>query len=66
MTDLELRKLLRGIYGKGKFQLTKWGQINVYGKIPNTDKTGWYMRCFNDRVGRQLMIQAALENGVTL
>lgn len=64
MTKTELRNLLRAVYGKGKFRLTRRGEIHVYGRLPNSTSTGWYLRCFDDREGRQTMIQAALDEGI--
>ena len=39
----KLRELLRRDHGTGKYRLTKDGDVHVYGKMPNTNQTGWYL-----------------------
>ena len=39
----KLRELLRRDYGAGKYRLTKGGDVHVYGKMPNSIVTGWYL-----------------------
>jgi len=39
----KLRELLRRDYGAGKYRLTKDGDVHVYGTMPNTNQTGWYL-----------------------
>ena len=41
MTELELRKILRELYGARRYRITSTGEIHVYGQIPNTDVVGW-------------------------
>lgn len=39
----QLRELLRRDHGAGKYRLTQAGDVHVYGKMPNSIETGWYL-----------------------
>ena len=36
------RAALRNAFGAGKYRITRDGEIHVYGRMPNSTKTGWY------------------------
>ncbi len=38
----KLRFALRTKFGSRKYRITKRGDVNVYGVIPNTNTVGWY------------------------
>ena len=40
---MKLRELLRRDYGAGQYRLTKDCDVHVYGKMPNSIVTGWYL-----------------------
>ena len=37
------RAALRNAFGAGKYRITRDGEIHVYGRMPNSTKTGWYL-----------------------
>ena len=37
------RAALRNAFGAGKYRITRGGEIHVYGRMPNSIKTGWYL-----------------------
>jgi len=39
----KLRELLRWDYGARCYRLTRYGDVHVYGKMPNSIVTGWYL-----------------------
>lgn len=41
MTESEVRKILRDVYGARQYRITSTGEIHVYGRMPNTDVVGW-------------------------
>lgn len=34
---------LRSAYGPRRYRITKGGEIHVYGRMPNTNITGWWV-----------------------
>lgn len=43
MTEKRMRAILIAEYGNRKYRIQKDGYIYVYGKMPNTNKDGWYL-----------------------
>ena len=43
MTTTAIRAALRNAFGAGKYRITRDGKIHVYGQIPNSIVTGWYL-----------------------
>jgi hypothetical protein len=43
MTETEVRKILRDVYGARQYRITSTGEIHVYGRMPNTDVIGWWL-----------------------
>ena len=43
MTTTAIRAALRNAFGAGKYRITRDGEINVYGQMPNSIVTGWYL-----------------------
>lgn len=41
--ERKLRELLRRDHGAGKYRLTRDGDVHVFGKMPNSIVTGWYL-----------------------
>ena len=40
----KLRELLRRDYGAGRYRLTKEGEVHIYGQMPNSIVTGWWLK----------------------
>jgi hypothetical protein len=40
----KLRELLRREFGARKYRLTADGEVHVYGVMPNTSNTGWFLK----------------------
>jgi hypothetical protein len=47
MTTPAIRSALRRVFGDRKYRVTAVGEIHVYGQIPNSDATGWYLYGFS-------------------
>ena len=43
MTTTAIRAALRNAFGAGKYRITRDGEIHVYGQMPNSIVTGWYL-----------------------
>ena len=43
MSITTIRKILRNTFGSRKYRITRDGEIHVYGTMPNTNQTGWYL-----------------------
>lgn len=43
MTTTQIRKILRNQFGVRQYRITAAGDIHVYGVMPNTNTTGWYL-----------------------
>ena len=43
MQKNEIRKMLRELYGSRQYRITRTGQIDVYGQIPHSIVTGWWL-----------------------
>ena len=43
MSIKRIRQALRDKFGDRKYRITKYGEIHVYGTMPNTDREGWYL-----------------------
>ena len=43
MTKSDIRAALRNAFGVGKCRITRDGEIHVYGQMPNSIVTGWYL-----------------------
>ncbi len=43
MTIPEIRKILRELYGARQYRITSTGEIHVYGRMPNSIVTGWWL-----------------------
>ena len=43
MTKTAIRAALRNAFGAGKYRITRDGEIHVYGQMPNSIVTGWYL-----------------------
>jgi hypothetical protein len=43
MTIPEIRKILRDVYGARQYRITWDGAIHVYGRMPNSIVTGWWL-----------------------
>lgn len=39
----KLRELLRRDYGARKYRISADGNVHVFGKMPNSIETGWYL-----------------------
>lgn len=48
-----LREFLARDYGSGKYRITKKDEIHVYGTMPNTNQTGWWLKGFRLDVERE-------------
>lgn len=42
MTISQIRKILRAKFGTRHYRITAGNEIHVYGKMPNSNVTGWY------------------------
>ena len=40
--DKALRDALRSKFGSGRYRITATDLVEVYGEMPNTNRTGWY------------------------
>ncbi len=43
MTIPEIRKILRDVYGARQYRITCDGEIHVYGRMPHSIVTGWWL-----------------------
>lgn len=43
MTTKQIRSALRNAFGDRKYRITGTGDIHVYGRMPNSIVTGWYL-----------------------
>lgn len=43
MSKQAIRNALRSAFGDRQYRITKSGEIHVYGDMPNTNMTGWYL-----------------------
>lgn len=43
MTTTELRAALIARFGARKYRITATGEIHVYGQMPNSIETGWWL-----------------------
>ena len=50
MSERKLRNYMREKFGKRNYRMRKDGGIDAYGKIPNTNVTGWYFLGWRDDV----------------
>lgn len=42
MTEADVRKMLRDVYGSRQYRITRDGQIDVHGQMPNSHVIGWW------------------------
>jgi len=45
-TDSEIRSAVKTIFGAPNARVTKNGEIHVKGRMPNTNRIGWYLLGF--------------------
>lgn len=50
MSERKLRNYMSEKFGKRNYRMRKDGGIDAYGKIPNTNATGWYFLGWRDDV----------------
>lgn len=43
MTITAIRAALRNAFGARQYRITATGEIHVYGQMPNSIVTGWYL-----------------------
>ena len=43
MTENEIRKMLRELYSSRQYRITRTGQIDAYGQMPNSNVVGWWL-----------------------
>lgn len=43
MTTNAIRSALRNAFGARQYRITATGEIHVFGTMPNTNETGWYL-----------------------
>lgn len=43
MSITTIRNILRNAFGARQYRITRDGEIHVYGTMPNTNQTGWYL-----------------------
>lgn len=54
MSSTKLRRALRAKFGSRKYRLTRDDYVHVYGRMPNSNVTGWYV--LGTRWGVETMI----------
>jgi len=42
MTATEIRAALRNAFGARRYRITKTGEVHVFGRMPGTDRDGWF------------------------
>lgn len=42
-TIRDYREMLREFYGARQYRITRDGEIHVYGQMPNSIETGWWL-----------------------
>ena len=47
---VKLREILRLDFGIRKYRITNDGDVHVYGTMPNSQETGWYLKGSLQRV----------------
>ena len=50
MSERKLRNYMSEKFGKRNYRIRNAGGIDAYGKIPNTNATGWYFLGWRDDV----------------
>lgn len=45
-TDAEIRTAIKSIFGAKNAKVTKNGEVHVYGVMPNTNQSSWYLLGF--------------------
>ncbi len=50
MSERKLRNYMSEKFGKRNYRMRNDGGIDAYGKIPNTNNTGWYFLGWRDDV----------------
>ena len=43
-TANEIRNAVKQIYGSENARVTRYGEVEVRGEMPNSDKVGWYLK----------------------
>lgn len=58
MNITAIRKALRNEFGDRCYRITRAGEIHVYGQMPNSIVTGWYLYGWIDDAETILRIEA--------
>ena len=57
MSATQIRTILRNAFGAYKYQINKKGEISVFGQMPNTNTTGWYLFGFLGNAETELRLK---------
>ena len=59
--NTHLRRILRQAFGDRHYRITRDGEVHVYGQMPNTNATGWYLYGRIDHAETRLSIEQMRE-----
>lgn len=57
MSITQIRAALRNAFGAYKYRINKDGAISVFGHMPNTNTTGWYLFGFVGNAETELRLK---------
>ena len=57
MSTAKIRTILRNHYGRRQYRITRDGEIHVYGQMPNSIESGWWL--YGHIADRDTLIQLA-------